>query len=100
MKGMQETLVRIRKFQIDQGSVGLGSRDYYLNATQYKKQLSAYRKYMFNKARLVAEDSGMTIDEQSLNAQIDDVMAFETQLAKVLTCIPFNTQVTTVTHRM
>ncbi|CEF59415.1 Phosphate-regulating neutral endopeptidase [Strongyloides ratti] len=75
-----------RMLHIDQGSLGLGSnsRDYYLNKEKYAKQISAYRKYLIAKISLLAQDSGSkrTIDE--ITKDVDEMIDFETEFAKIL----------------
>uniref|UniRef100_A0A913IE97 Neprilysin n=1 Tax=Strongyloides stercoralis TaxID=6248 RepID=A0A913IE97_STRER len=75
-----------RMLHIDQGSLGLGSnsRDYYLNKEKYAKQINAYRKYLIAKISLLAQDYGSkkTIDE--ITKDVDEMINFETEFAKIL----------------
>jgi len=80
-----------RLLHFDQGSVGLGAsaRDYYLNATKYVRQMAAYEKFMFEKLRLLKEDSmgGENLteaDEERLRVDVKELIEFEKQFAKIL----------------
>uniref|UniRef100_A0A0K0FE70 Neprilysin-1 (inferred by orthology to a C. elegans protein) n=1 Tax=Strongyloides venezuelensis TaxID=75913 RepID=A0A0K0FE70_STRVS len=75
-----------RMLHMDQGNLGLGanSRDYYLNKDKYAKQINAYRKFIINKISLLAQDSGSkrTLDE--ITKDVDKMLDFETEFAKIL----------------
>lgn len=63
--------------QIDQGGLGLPTRENYLNKTQHKKVLDAYLDYMIKVAVLL----GANASDATL--QIQDVIDFETRLANI-----------------
>uniref|UniRef100_A0A0N5CGX8 Neprilysin n=1 Tax=Strongyloides papillosus TaxID=174720 RepID=A0A0N5CGX8_STREA len=75
-----------RMLHMDQGNLGLGanSRDYYLNKDKYAKQINAYRKFMINKISLLAQDSGSKRTLEEITKDVDKMLDFETEFAKIL----------------
>ncbi|XP_063218947.1 endothelin-converting enzyme homolog isoform X2 [Bacillus rossius redtenbacheri] len=65
--------------QIDQGGLTLPARDNYLNKTMNKKILTAYLDYMTKVGVL------LNGEENSTRKQMQDVIDFETELAKLTT---------------
>lgn len=61
--------------QVDQGGLGLPSRDYYLNKTDKKVVLDAYLIYMIKVAELMG---GLDVEEQ-----MKDILEFEKKLAAI-----------------
>ena len=63
---------------IDQGGLGLGTRDYYLNEDpQTVKVREAYKTYMKNLFKMVGND------EATAAKKVEAIMAIETRIAKV-----------------
>lgn len=65
--------------QIDQGGLTLPTRDNYLNKTAHEKVLAAYLDYMTRVCVLLGGN------EETSNAQMSDVIEFETRLAEITT---------------
>lgn len=63
--------------QIDQGGLGLPTRENYLNKTSHQKVLDAYLDYMVKVAVLLGGD------ENESKKQMQAVIEFETQLANI-----------------
>ncbi len=63
--------------------MGRGSRDYYMNKTKYVKQLKAYKNLARNIVKILATDSKVTLDENVLEQDLDDLLQFEIKLAQV-----------------
>lgn len=63
--------------QIDQGGLGLPTRDYYLNKTSHQKVLDAYLDYMVKVAVLLGGN------ENDAKPQFQAVIEFETRLANI-----------------
>ena len=68
------------EFQLDQTSLGLPSREYFLESSN-DLYLNAYKKYMINIAKLL----GASIENATRHA--GELIDFETKLAKVLILI-------------
>jgi membrane metallo-endopeptidase-like protein 1 len=66
-------------FYLDQPSLGLPNRDYYLDASTAEKAVPAYKQYMKN--FLMEIDSGL--DESTVNAFADKMVEIETDLATI-----------------
>ncbi|KAM9409687.1 endothelin-converting enzyme 1 isoform 2-T4 [Pholidichthys leucotaenia] len=63
--------------QVDQSSLGLPSRDYYLNKTANEKYLTAYLNFLV--------ELGVLLDgsEETSRAMMEEIMDFETTLANI-----------------
>uniref|UniRef100_A0AC35TLF2 Neprilysin n=1 Tax=Rhabditophanes sp. KR3021 TaxID=114890 RepID=A0AC35TLF2_9BILA len=75
-----------RMLHVDQGNLGLGSssRDYFLNRDKYVRQMTAYRHYLITKIMMVAEDAGSSRTREEIVADVDAMLVFETEFAKIL----------------
>lgn len=75
-----------RLLSFDQGSLGLGysTRDYYLDEKKYEKQMKAYRKYTIGKVRFYTQDAGLNVNESKIEADVDEIIAFEKKWAGIL----------------
>ncbi|PAV86979.1 hypothetical protein WR25_24216 [Diploscapter pachys] len=75
-----------RVLYFDQGDLALGgsTRDYYINKTLYAKQMKAYRSYLIGKVKLFTEDIGLIANESKIAADVDEIIAFETEFAKII----------------
>uniref|UniRef100_A0A0N5A3H9 Neprilysin n=1 Tax=Parastrongyloides trichosuri TaxID=131310 RepID=A0A0N5A3H9_PARTI len=75
-----------RMLHVDQGNLGLGSnsRDYYLNKEKYSKQMNAYRKFLIKKVSLLAKDAKSTRTNEEIVKDVDELLEFETEFAKIL----------------
>ncbi|CAB3404762.1 unnamed protein product [Caenorhabditis bovis] len=71
---------------VDQASLGLGrgTRDYYLNSTLFSSHMSAYRKYLQKVANLLRNDANLTRSESDMFADIEKIIDFEIELAKII----------------
>lgn len=65
--------------QLDQGGLGLPTRDYYLNKSKDDEVLVAYLNYMTKVGVLLGGE------ENSTREQMEDVIEFETKLANITT---------------
>jgi len=65
---------------LDQASLGLPSRDYYLDEATAAKMVPAYKQYIINFLMAIKSDD---ITEQAVNDFADEVIAFETDLAEI-----------------
>ncbi|VDK28559.1 unnamed protein product, partial [Anisakis simplex] len=74
-----------RLIHLDQGGLGLGggSKGYFMNMDKYKKQIDAYKQYMINKIKLVAEDAGETKTEQEIAGGVEEMINLEKSIAEV-----------------
>ncbi|XP_014661773.1 PREDICTED: membrane metallo-endopeptidase-like 1 [Priapulus caudatus] len=64
---------------LDQPTLGLSARDYYLKP-ENDKYVQAYRVYMRTSAMLL---NTAAIDEAAISKAVDDVIAFETRIAEI-----------------
>ncbi|EFO88687.1 hypothetical protein CRE_06583 [Caenorhabditis remanei] len=71
---------------IDQSNLALGrgTRDYYLNTTLFSSHMTAYRKYLRKIAQLLKSDGNLTRSETEMNADIEKIIDFEIELAKII----------------
>ncbi|CAI2347038.1 unnamed protein product [Caenorhabditis sp. 36 PRJEB53466] len=71
---------------IDQSNLALGrgTRDYYLNATLFASHMTSYRKYLRNIAQMLKADGNLTRSEKDMNADIEKIIDFEIELAKII----------------
>ncbi|CCD64734.1 Neprilysin-11 [Caenorhabditis elegans] len=71
---------------IDQSTLALGrgTRDYYLNTTLFSSHMTAYRKYLRQIAHLLKTDGNLTRSESEMNADIEKIIDFEIELAKII----------------
>uniref|UniRef100_A0A8R1HWB4 Endothelin-converting enzyme 1 n=2 Tax=Caenorhabditis japonica TaxID=281687 RepID=A0A8R1HWB4_CAEJA len=71
---------------IDQANLALGrgTRDYYLNVTLFSSHMTAYRKYLRKIAQLLKTDGNLTRSEKDMNADIEKIIDFEIELAKII----------------
>jgi predicted metalloendopeptidase len=76
-------LIIIKCFQIDQGSLGLGSERYYLNPKKFESQLNAYRKYILDIIGILSSDAKVSISKEEKLKSVNEIVDFETKLAKV-----------------
>lgn len=72
--------------QIDQANLGLGSgtQDYYLNSLKFPEHLEAYKEYQLDTLKLVLSEANINYNVSQLITDINDMTAFETEIAKVL----------------
>ncbi|KAE9555968.1 hypothetical protein FO519_000824 [Halicephalobus sp. NKZ332] len=73
-----------RLLSFDQGNLGLGTREYYLNETKYSKQLDAYEKYVTTKVGLIAEDAKISKTKNDITLDVKEILEFEKKLARIL----------------
>ncbi|KAK3536750.1 hypothetical protein QTP86_022991 [Hemibagrus guttatus] len=66
---------------IDQPSLGMPSRDYYLNDGNYKKVREAYLQFMVSMAKIVREDRNVTQDDEHVWEEMMQVMELERDIA-------------------
>lgn len=78
--------------QIDQGGLGLPTRDNYLNKTAHQKVLDAYLDYMTKVAVLLGAN------ETDAKYQMQGVIDFETELARITSKYDFFSHVTNTFH--
>nr|XP_002125559.4 neprilysin-like isoform X1 [Ciona intestinalis] len=64
--------------QLDQPSLGMPNRDYYLDADKYAATAPSYRKYMVDMMTAVA---GASADATAINAVADQIIDFEIAIA-------------------
>ncbi|PIC48133.1 hypothetical protein B9Z55_007229 [Caenorhabditis nigoni] len=71
---------------IDQSTLALGrgTRDYYLNTTLFSSHMTAYRKYLRNIAQILKADGNLTRNDADMNADIEKIIDFEIELAKII----------------
>lgn len=71
--------------QIDQATLGLGTgtQDYYLNPEKFPVHLDAYKEYQLDTLKLVLNGANISYDISQLIIDINDVIAFEIEIAKV-----------------
>ncbi|VDL77455.1 unnamed protein product [Nippostrongylus brasiliensis] len=71
-------------FQFSQIDLGLGesTRDYYLDK-EHEKKIEAYKKRMISEMRLLHEDAKLTFNETKTADDVDEIVKFETKLAKI-----------------
>uniref|UniRef100_A0A1I7XA43 Peptidase_M13 domain-containing protein n=1 Tax=Heterorhabditis bacteriophora TaxID=37862 RepID=A0A1I7XA43_HETBA len=74
-----------RILEFDQGDVGLGdsTREYYLN-DKYKDKISTYKQYLIQKAKLLTEDAELTVNEHTIELDIEEIINFEKQFAQII----------------
>lgn len=75
-----------RVIEFDQAELGLGesTRDYYLDREKHGKKIEAYRQFLITKMKLIHEDAGLARNEQKITSDVDEIIEFETKLAKIL----------------
>ncbi|XP_076138077.1 neprilysin-like isoform X1 [Alosa pseudoharengus] len=66
---------------IDQPSLGLQSRDYYVCAGPYKEVCDAYETFMFDVAKLMRSDRGLEINETAIREEVKLIMQLEQDMA-------------------
>ncbi|CAJ0584866.1 unnamed protein product, partial [Mesorhabditis spiculigera] len=71
---------------VDQSSLtlGRGSRDYYLNDTMFSHQINAYKKYISEVMKILVVDAKLDRNHEDLDREIEEIVAFETQIARIL----------------
>lgn len=74
------TVLTLIIFQIDQSSLGLNSRDYYLVDSLYGHQILAYKKYIKDVITILTGD--LNLGEVS-DGEIDEIVDFEKRLANI-----------------
>ncbi|VDK82469.1 unnamed protein product [Litomosoides sigmodontis] len=76
----------IHGLYIDQANLGLGSgtQYYYLNQKKFRKHLNAYKEYQLDVLKLVLNGANITYDMSQLITDINDVTAFEVEIAKLI----------------
>lgn len=56
---------------------------FYLDKVRFGMQLSAYKQYMERIIGIIAHDTKSTQTKEQLEADVDDIIAFETKFAEV-----------------
>uniref|UniRef100_A0A1I7VWD2 Neprilysin n=1 Tax=Loa loa TaxID=7209 RepID=A0A1I7VWD2_LOALO len=76
----------IHGLYVDQANLGLGSgtQDYYLNLLKFPEHLKAYKEYQLDTLKLVLSGANISYDIFQLMTDIDDVTAFEIEIAKLI----------------
>lgn len=55
----------------------------YVEQDSYTEYINAYKTYVFEVANVISRELGTNIPEPDLRQAVDDLFAFETELAKV-----------------
>uniref|UniRef100_A0A674N600 Membrane metalloendopeptidase like 1 n=1 Tax=Takifugu rubripes TaxID=31033 RepID=A0A674N600_TAKRU len=82
---------------IDQPSLGMPSRDYYLNDGNYKK---AYLQFMVSIAKITREDRNLTQDDERLWEEMTQVLELETDIANATSPAEERQDVTILYNKM
>jgi predicted metalloendopeptidase len=71
---------------LDEGTLGLDSRSFYMNDSLSGRQMGAYRKLMLDSIRLLTTDMNIKMKPQ-MEADVDGILDFERQLANITVSI-------------
>ncbi|XP_046730460.1 membrane metallo-endopeptidase-like 1 [Silurus meridionalis] len=85
---------------IDQPSLGMPSRDYYLNDGNYKKVREAYLQFMVSMAKIVREDRNLTQDDERVWEDMMQVMALERDIANATSPAEERNDITVLYNKM
>ncbi|TNM88735.1 hypothetical protein fugu_004989 [Takifugu bimaculatus] len=85
---------------IDQPSLGMPSRDYYLNDGNYKKVREAYLQFMVSIAKITREDRNLTQDDERLWEEMTQVLELETDIANATSPAEERQDVTVLYNKM
>ncbi|KAA0203827.1 hypothetical protein HAZT_HAZT010641 [Hyalella azteca] len=69
---------------LDQTSLGM-PRSVLTDQSNYEERFQAYKTYIKTTAQIIAADLGETVDEAALDQQVEDLVAFEVELAAITT---------------
>ncbi|KAJ1350438.1 hypothetical protein KIN20_006228 [Parelaphostrongylus tenuis] len=72
-----------RILQFDQGETGL-SREFYCDKERYGKIITAYRRFLINKVKLLHEDANLPVNAMKIASDVDEIIKLETELAKIV----------------
>ncbi|KAF5901062.1 membrane metallo-endopeptidase-like 1, partial [Clarias magur] len=85
---------------IDQPSLGMPSRDYYLNDDNYKKVREAYLMFMVSMAKIVREDRNLTQDDERVWEDMMQVMELERDIANATSPVEERNDITVLYNKM
>ncbi|XP_017352014.2 membrane metallo-endopeptidase-like 1 [Ictalurus punctatus] len=85
---------------IDQPSLGMPSRDYYLNDGNYKKVREAYLQFMVSMAKIVREDRNLTQDDERVWEDMIQVMELERDIANATSPAEERNDITVLYNKM
>ncbi|MCI4390399.1 hypothetical protein PGIGA_G00122220 [Pangasianodon gigas] len=85
---------------IDQPSLGMPSRDYYLNDGNYKKVREAYLQFMVSMAKIVREDRNLTQDDERVWEDMMQVMELERDIANATSPAEERNDITVLYNKM
>ncbi|KAK2821656.1 hypothetical protein Q7C36_020999 [Tachysurus vachellii] len=85
---------------IDQPSLGMPSRDYYLNDGNYKKVREAYLQFMVSMAKIVREDRNLTQDDEHVWEEMMQVMELERDIANASSPAEERNDITVLYNKM
>ncbi|KAM9443739.1 membrane metallo-endopeptidase-like 1 [Clarias gariepinus] len=85
---------------IDQPSLGMPSRDYYLNDGNYKKVREAYLQFMVSMAKIVREDRNLTQDDERVWEDMMQVMELERDIANATSPVEERNDITVLYNKM
>ncbi|XP_053509228.1 membrane metallo-endopeptidase-like 1 [Ictalurus furcatus] len=85
---------------IDQPSLGMPSRDYYLNDGNYKKVREAYLQFMVSMAKIVREDRNLTQDDEHVWEDMMQVMELERDIANATSPAEERNDITVLYNKM
>ncbi|TSU49999.1 Membrane metallo-endopeptidase-like 1 [Bagarius yarrelli] len=85
---------------IDQPSLGMPSRDYYLNDGNYKKVRESYLQFMVSMVKIVREDRNLTQDNEHVWEEIMRVMELERDIANATSPAEERNDITVLYNKM
>ncbi|GAA6110341.1 membrane metallo-endopeptidase-like 1 [Tachysurus ichikawai] len=85
---------------IDQPSLGMPSRDYYLNDGNYKKVCEAYLQFMVSMAKIVREDRNLTQDDEHVWEEMMQVIELERDIANASSPAEERNDITVLYNKM
>ncbi|XP_036415110.1 membrane metallo-endopeptidase-like 1 [Colossoma macropomum] len=85
---------------IDQPSLGMPSRDYYLNDGNYRKVREAYLQFMVSMAKIAREDRNLTQDDEHVWEEMMQVMELEREIANATSPAEERNDITVLYNKM
>uniref|UniRef100_A0A8B9J6V1 Membrane metallo-endopeptidase-like 1 n=1 Tax=Astyanax mexicanus TaxID=7994 RepID=A0A8B9J6V1_ASTMX len=85
---------------IDQPSLGMPSRDYYLNDGNYKKVREAYLQFMVSMVKIAREDRNLTQDDEHVWDEVKQVMELEREIANATSPAEERNDITVLYNKM
>ncbi|XP_076861735.1 membrane metallo-endopeptidase-like 1 [Brachyhypopomus gauderio] len=85
---------------IDQPSLGMPSRDYYLNDGNYRKVREAYLQFMVSMAKIAREDRNLTLEDERVWEDMMQTLELERDIANATSAAEERNDITILYNKM